>query len=318
MPLGEHVHAKARSRFFEICRLAVGQRRQDKQDAIGAHRPRFGDLIGVEHEILAQHRQLAGGARRDKMFGVALEIRCVGQHRKTSRAAQLVCLGDGGGIEIGPDHAARGRGHLDFGDEAVAAGFQLILERPCKSARRAGRRGRVLERGQGPRRLGGCYLFALAGADLGQYVAHGCGTGLELVMDTSCAKARLALPEDIDWIARATPALRSMARPATTKPAAAFNSTMSRSGPVSPSSMALSRAALAAGSPPFKSAGRARGMPAISGVISKLLSEPSFHSATRVLPVVVISSKPSPCTTQACSLPSLPSTSANGFTHGGA
>src|ERR1700689_3138565 len=214
--------------------------------------------MGIGHETLAQRRQSAGGARRGEMFAVALEIRCVGQHRKTGRAALLISPSDGGGIEIGPDHAARRRGHLDLGDEAVAGGFHLGFERLDESARRPGRRGFALDYGQGPRRLGGEYLFALPGADLGQYVAHGCGTGLELVMTTSCAKARLAFPEDIDWIARATPAFKSMARPATTNPAAAFKSTMSRSGPVSPSSMALSLAALAAGSPPLRSDGRAR------------------------------------------------------------
>ena len=38
-------------------RRGVVERRHDDQDAVGAHRARFRDLIGLEHEILAQRRQ---------------------------------------------------------------------------------------------------------------------------------------------------------------------------------------------------------------------------------------------------------------------
>ena len=63
-------------------------------------------------------------------------------------------------------------------------------------------------------------------------------------------------------------------------------------------------AALVVASAPFRSAGAARGRPAISGVTSSSLTLPSRSSATKVGPVVVISSSPSePWTTQARSVP---------------
>jgi hypothetical protein len=37
----------------------VVERRDDQQDRVGAHRARFGDLVLVDDEILAQHRQSA-------------------------------------------------------------------------------------------------------------------------------------------------------------------------------------------------------------------------------------------------------------------
>src|SRR3569623_2089342 len=53
----QHVHSEIERRVFDVARRCVIQRGHDDQDAIGAMRARFHHLIGVVHEILAQHRQ---------------------------------------------------------------------------------------------------------------------------------------------------------------------------------------------------------------------------------------------------------------------
>ena len=63
------------------------------------------DLVRVEDEILAQHRQSARGARRAQIVVAALEIRRVGQHREAGRAARLV-----GARERTADRNRRGSG----------------------------------------------------------------------------------------------------------------------------------------------------------------------------------------------------------------
>jgi hypothetical protein len=71
---------------FKLLHRRQIERGGDQQDGVGAHGARFGDLIGIDHEILAQHRQGAGGAGRLQIFRAALEILAVGQHRQAGRA----------------------------------------------------------------------------------------------------------------------------------------------------------------------------------------------------------------------------------------
>ena len=58
-------------------------------------RAAFDDLVGVEDEVLAQHRQAGRGARRHQMLVAALEIGHVGQHREAGRTARLIGAGEG-------------------------------------------------------------------------------------------------------------------------------------------------------------------------------------------------------------------------------
>ena len=55
--LEQHVHAERDRGVLEVLRQAVVDRRHDDQDAVGAPGARLDHLIGVVHEILAQHRQ---------------------------------------------------------------------------------------------------------------------------------------------------------------------------------------------------------------------------------------------------------------------
>jgi hypothetical protein len=78
---------------LQIGHLRVIQAGGDQQDGIGTHHARFVDLPGVDHEILAQHRQLARGARLFEVVDIALEKLPVGQHRQASRADHAVAVG---------------------------------------------------------------------------------------------------------------------------------------------------------------------------------------------------------------------------------
>src|ERR1700736_4331009 len=69
------------------------------------------------------------------------------------------------------------------------------------------------------------------------------------------------------WAARWTAAARSGTRPEVTSTAAAFSTTTSRRGPVSPAKMARRMAALAVASPPARASMGARVRPNSSGVM---------------------------------------------------
>ena len=84
-------------------RIVVVDARHDDQDRVGAPGARLVDLIGLEHEILAQRRQRRRRARRGQEFRRALEGRRVGQHRQAGRAARLIGARQRRRIEIGAD-----------------------------------------------------------------------------------------------------------------------------------------------------------------------------------------------------------------------
>ena len=168
----EHVHAEAERRRLDFRRRAVVERRHDDEDAVGAQRARFRDLVGLVHEILAQHRQCGRGARRDQVVRAALERRRVGQHREAGRAAGLVGARQRRRVEIGADQPLGRARLLDLGDQGIVAAREPALDRPQETARRRGRPGRGLDRGGRPRALRRRDLLALVGFDAGEDVGH--------------------------------------------------------------------------------------------------------------------------------------------------
>ena len=52
MYLNENIHAVVSGNGFQFCGLAIIQRGHDQKYAIGAERPRFDNLIRIEHEVL--------------------------------------------------------------------------------------------------------------------------------------------------------------------------------------------------------------------------------------------------------------------------
>ena len=106
--------------------------------------------------------------------------------------------------------------------------------------------------------------------------------------------------------ARRIPSLRFSTIPPTTRAAAAFTSTNARaSSRRAPVSTARMIAAFSLASPEASLANDVRAIPKSSGCTSNIRTPPLQASATQVLSVTVISSRPSaPWTTQACSVPS--------------
>ena len=90
MDLGQHIHAPIVGRCFEFAGKPVVDHRHDEQDAIGAPGARFRDLIGIEHEILAQRGKAAHRARGAEIFRRALEGRRIGEDGKAGGAALLI------------------------------------------------------------------------------------------------------------------------------------------------------------------------------------------------------------------------------------
>ena len=172
MDLDENVDPEREGRRLEFGGAAVVDRGQDDEDTIGAGGARFHHLIGVVHEILAQHRQRACGARLAQIVERALERGAVGQDGKTRCAAGLVGLGQGRRIEMRPDQPLRRARLLDFGDQRIVARREPALDGGGKTARRAGGLGLVHDRRERPLPFRRGDFLALVGGDLGENVSH--------------------------------------------------------------------------------------------------------------------------------------------------
>ena len=59
----QHVHAQSDGQLCQFAQRGIVQSRHDQQNAVRANRAGFINLIKIDGEILAQHRQLAGRAR---------------------------------------------------------------------------------------------------------------------------------------------------------------------------------------------------------------------------------------------------------------
>ena len=91
------------------------------------------DLVGVEDEVLAEHRGCAaltsemsgGGFHLDDVIQFALEPR-VGEYRDCGRTVSRVGPGQVNRVEIGPEQAAGGRGLFDLGNQPYTTGFESV------------------------------------------------------------------------------------------------------------------------------------------------------------------------------------------------
>ena len=120
-------------------RLVVGDGGHDDEDAVGAPGARLVDLVGLEHEILAQRRQRHRRARLRQEFRRALEGGRVGQHREAGRAARRIGARQRRRVEIGADQALRRARLLDLGDQPDAVGRDAPLA-ALRESRAAARR----------------------------------------------------------------------------------------------------------------------------------------------------------------------------------
>ena len=123
------------------------ERGDDQQDAIRARGARLVHLVRVDREVLAQHRQPAGGARLFHVLERALEKLLVGQHRQAGRAVALVARGDRGRIECLAQHAPARARFLDLGDDR-----RLARRRSCQRSAPAKSRAGCASAGLGAQR----------------------------------------------------------------------------------------------------------------------------------------------------------------------
>ncbi len=92
--LYQDIQADLMSDTFQLLQLVPGEAGGNQQDTVGANRPAFVHLIRRHHEVLADHRQAAGGPGGFQVVFVALEEVLVGKHRQAGGAAFLVTLGN--------------------------------------------------------------------------------------------------------------------------------------------------------------------------------------------------------------------------------
>src|SRR5262245_10254425 len=274
----QDIHAERGGAGFQVPRHLVVDRGHDNQDAVRGPGPRLRDLIRVVHEVLAQNGQIGRGTSGDEVVRLALERRAVGQHRQAGGAAPRVGAPQRRRIKIRADQPSRWACFLDLGDQSVAAGREFAFDGAEEATRRRDRFGLGLDRGERASALRGRDLFALVGLDLGENIGHRDHLPSDALINR-CRRLS-ASPESIDFCASATACLRSAARPATTRPAAALRIETSRNGPLRPLSTSMSAWAFSFASPPRRASGLTRCSPTSSGVISKVRTAPRSSAAT--------------------------------------
>ena len=255
-------------------------------------------------------------ARRDEIVVGALEMLGLGQHREAGGAARGVGPGERRRIEVGADQALARRGLLDLGDQRELAPGELAPRARARSRAAAPVGEPSLERARA------------APAPSAGRPPRAAGRRSRPARQPSAAAPRsrsrpaapasaLAAPPSIASTARATPLARSLGPPGDDQRGGAVEQHDVAIGPAH--AVEHARAAhrrWSSASAPRRSSSRARGSPACSGVTSKV-RDAGRRAARRPCdgPVVVSSSRPSaPCTTQARSEPSWPSTRASGST----
>src|SRR5437660_1938489 len=298
----EHRHLQLAGERSELLEQRGRRGCGDEQHRVGAKSARLVDLEDADDEVLAQDRQRdcrAGGAQ---ILERTAEMNAVRQDRKTGRAAALESLAELRGIELRIDRAARRAGALHLGDERIARRLQEPrLERADIVERLRQRRlAPLLQIGDG-------LLDQLLQMGHGFAVPPpaGCGTARACEDFTSRSSRSSAAPLSMFFAASETPSATSSQTPAAASAAPALSRTAWRRAPSSPRRTPRSMSAFWAGSPPLSASSGARFTPTCSGRISNSRTFVPHTSATRVGPLVEISSRPpSPWTTKARSQPS--------------
>ena len=219
----QDVHAERRRLLAQAAHLPVVQAGGDQQDTVGTQRPGLDHLVGIDEEILADHRQAARGPGLLQVGIGALEEIDIGQHRQAGRTARGVTAGDGRRVEVFAQDALGRRGALDLGDHGGIATVDAGLQGRGETARRVGfRQGRrqLGQRTLAPPRLD---LLGLARDDALQDVRrvwiHRARPvaiqSMPWVSTTRRSSRFRASPDSMAWSARATPSCSDSARPAT-------------------------------------------------------------------------------------------------------
>src|SRR5690606_37654230 len=192
----------------------------DQQDAVSADHARLVDLVGVDDEVLAQHRQGAGVAGFAQEAVAALEKINIGEDRQARRAARLIAAGNRGRVEILADQALGRAGLFHLGTARRFPGSMFaadgIDEAPCRRLV-GGARAHAVER---PDLAALADFLVLARQDGGEDIAHVAASSR--VIATNSSNLARAAPDAIASRDKPMPSPMVSATPATYNAAPAF------------------------------------------------------------------------------------------------
>jgi hypothetical protein len=114
--LGEHAQPPLAGLVRAALERGVVEGDGQQQHRIGTIRPGLGHLHRIEHEVLAQQRQVDRGAHRVQELERTPEEPWLGQHRQCGRPRRLEAPGRVHGIEVLPDRSGRGAATLQLAD----------------------------------------------------------------------------------------------------------------------------------------------------------------------------------------------------------
>jgi hypothetical protein len=114
---------------LQLGHLRVVQAGGDQQDAVGAHGARLVDLVGIDDEVLAQHRQVARRAGLLQEGPVPWKKRSSVSTDRQAAPPAIVAGGDLGRHRSLAQHALARAGLLDLGDHGAAAGAMACASR---------------------------------------------------------------------------------------------------------------------------------------------------------------------------------------------
>lgn len=173
----QHRHAQFVRGALQRFELRRFQRGGNQQNGICAPSARLIHLIIVNHKIFAQHRQRHRRFHLLQIFGRALEIRRIGEHRQAGRAGALISKRDFHRVEIGADQAFAGAGFFHFGNHSRLRGGMLGVNRSEKIAGGRGSRNLPLDFIKRHSGFGSGHFFGFGGEDFIQNIGHGAVVG---------------------------------------------------------------------------------------------------------------------------------------------
>src|SRR5699024_5791599 len=121
-------HAQFAGQSVELAQLHRIEGGDDEQDDVSPVRPGLVELVFVDHEVLAQDRDVHGRAHGIEVLEAAGEAAGLGEHAHGSGTAGGVEAGECAGVGNMGQIAARGRLPLDLGDDGEV-GVQVELAR---------------------------------------------------------------------------------------------------------------------------------------------------------------------------------------------
>jgi hypothetical protein len=133
--LDQAVEVQPAGLSVELRQAPVVEDASYQQHRVGPVHRRLVELVGIDDEVLAQDRQVAGVAGGAQVLERPAEVALVGEHRERRRAAALVGAHLGRDGSRGGDIPGAGRAALELGDQREPGPHQGLVERAVLAAR---------------------------------------------------------------------------------------------------------------------------------------------------------------------------------------